>query len=220
MINNIYYPIISIPLIDFTLCKCFGNKARWFQLHSAINFLIVYIIKDDVYNLLYSPYKIFELKSYDDLYYICYLHLYHILFFKNSRMDYFHHIFFVFFGALPIYYFYNLNVIRLATFSGCGLPGAIEYFTLSLVKNNNLHSIRQKVIMSYIYNYFRYPFGILASSIIYYNHSNGLTHNISNNIIFYVILMIYLNSGFYNKLIIENTIHTYHKINKNYILKN
>ena len=56
-------------------------------------------------------------------------------------MDYFHHILFVLFGTIPIYYYYNLNLIRLITFVGCGLPGAIEYFTLSLVKHNIIASL-------------------------------------------------------------------------------
>ena len=35
--KDIFVPIIVIPGIDFLLCKMFGKKTQWFQLHSAIN---------------------------------------------------------------------------------------------------------------------------------------------------------------------------------------
>ena len=44
--------IILIPIIDLLLCIFLGTKSRWFQLHCAVNGIIVYYIKDDVYNLL------------------------------------------------------------------------------------------------------------------------------------------------------------------------
>ena len=79
--------IIYIPSIDFLLCLFLGTKARWFQLHCFINGIIVYYIKDDVYNLLLYPDKIFTLNNPEELYYICFLHLYHFLFFENSKID-------------------------------------------------------------------------------------------------------------------------------------
>lgn len=192
---------------DFILCFLFGKKARWFQLHGLVNLLIVNIIKNDVYNSIIQPYHVYELKyknDFEELYYILYLHLYHMLFFKNTMMDYFHHIVFVLFGTIPIYYFYNMNLIKLATFVGCGLPGAIEYFTLTLVKHNIITSLNQKIFITNIYNYFRYPFSIFSISLIYYNHIIGITNNISNYTIFYTMLMIFYNGGYYNKLLIEN----------------
>ena len=48
-------PLISIPIIDILLCKGFGSKSRWFQLHSVINAVIVYIIWNDVICLITNP---------------------------------------------------------------------------------------------------------------------------------------------------------------------
>ena len=45
-------PIIVIPFLDFALCKIFSTKSRWFQLHSVINGIIVYIIYDDIINII------------------------------------------------------------------------------------------------------------------------------------------------------------------------
>lgn len=207
---NLIKPIIYIPLYDLALCILFTKKARWFQLHSFTNMIIFNIIKNDVYNLMINPTKnIVILEDYEELYYIMVLHLYHMLFFKNSLMDYFHHIVFVLFGTLPIYYYYNVNLIRLATFVGCGLPGVVEYFTLSLVKHNKISSLNQKILMSNIYNYFRYPFGVYACSSILLHHQLGYT-NIDEFTLFYTIFMILFNGAYFNKLTIENK--TWHSL--------
>ena len=203
--------IILIPSIDLLLCVFLGTKARWFQLHCVVNGIIVYYIKDDVYNLLLYPDKIRTLSNPEELYYICFLHLYHFLFFKNSKMDYFHHFVFVLCGALPIYYFYNKNLIRLATLSGCGIPGMIEYFSLVLVKHDLMFTLKQKRLMSYVYNYFRYPFSVFSCSIIYYNHILNKTSDVSGITIFYVIAISFLNSAFFNQLTLENSIESYYK---------
>jgi len=203
--------IILIPSIDLLLCLILGTKARWFQLHCVVNGIIVYYIKDDVYNLLLYPDKIRTLNNPEELYYICVLHLYHFLFFKNSRMDYFHHFVFVLCGALPTYYFYNKNVIRLATLSGCGIPGMIEYFSLVLVKHDVMFVLKQKKLMSYVYNYLRYPLSVFSCSIIYYNHILNKTSDVSGITIFYVIAISFFNSAFFNKLTLENSIESYYK---------
>ena len=156
------------------------------------------------YNLIVYPFQTINiLDDYLELNFIIVLHLYHFLFFKNTLMDYLHHTVFVLFGCVPIYYFYNYNIVGLATFTGCGLPGFIEYSLLTLVKNNKIKSLTQKKIMSKVYNYFRYPFGIFALSYIYI-YSILTQQNLF--ITLYTMLIIYLNGSFYNKLTIENTI--------------
>jgi len=186
---------ISIPLLDLGLCLIYNKKARWFQLHAAVNFVILTIIYKDVFTLVVNPLKIRYIENPIEIYYIFYLHLYHMIIFKNTLMDYFHHIVFVLFGALPVYYFYSYNIIRLSTFVGCGLPGLIEYTTLSLVKNEKMSSLTQKSLISNIYNYFRYPFTIFSASAIYIANQNQFTNIPSNHIIF-VMLMIFLNGSY------------------------
>ncbi len=201
---NVIYPLVVIPMSDLLLCYIFSKKARWFQLHALTNLIIVNIIKNDVYNLTVYPFQTINiLDNYYELYYIIVLHLYHFVFFNNTLMDYFHHSVFVLFGCIPVYYYYNYNIIRLATFTGCGLPGFIEYSLLTLVKHEKIKSLTQKKIMSKIYNYFRYPFGIFTISYIYIY--SGLTQqNLLTTL--YTMMIIYLNGAFYNKLTIENAI--------------
>ena len=133
-------PFISIPIMDRILCIMFGTKSRWFQLHSLVNGIVVYIIWTDVINLFIDPLgNIRDSYSYIDRYFIIILHIYHMIVFKQlTRLDYFHHILFIGFGILPSLYFYNSNLIRLAFFPTCGLPGCIEYLTLSLVKHKKM----------------------------------------------------------------------------------
>ena len=200
---------ISLPLLDLGLCLVYNKKARWFQLHAAVNFVILTIIYKDVISLIANPLNIRYIDNPVEIYYIVYLHIYHMMMFKNTMMDYFHHVVFVLFGALPVYYFYNFNIIRLSTFVGCGLPGLIEYTTLSLVKNEKMSSINQKILISNIYNYFRYPFTIFSASAIYIANQNQYT-DIPTKSILFVISMIFLNGSYFNKLTIENSI--YHRI--------
>ena len=200
---------ISLPLLDLGLCLVYNKKARWFQLHAAVNFVILTIIYKDVISLIDNPLNIRYIDNPIEIYYIFYLHIYHMMMFKNTMMDYFHHVVFVLLGALPVYYFYNFNIIRLSTFVGCGLPGLIEYTTLSLVKNEKMSSVSQKILISNIYNYFRYPFTIFSASAIYIANQNQYT-DIPNKSILFVISMIFLNGSYFNKLTIENSI--YHRI--------
>ena len=207
-INDIIIPVITIPGIDYLLCYIFGNKARWFQLHSAINAIIVYIIYQDVYNLFIDPIQnVRILNSKIDCNFIILIHLYHIIAFtKITAMDIFHHTAFVAFGAVPIFYLENSNLLRLGCFPICGLPGTIEYFTLSLVKHNKLSSLLQKRLNSYLYNYIRYPLSIYAIVIIYITYlTNPLIYN-KPLFILYTILIIFSNGAYYNKLTVENYI--------------
>lgn len=204
-------PVITIPMIDFLLCTLFTSQARWFQLHSAINAIIVYIISNDVFLLYTDPLNnIHETESKLECSYIVLLHIYHYFLFKNTMMDYFHHIVFVGFGCIPIFCFYNTNLIRLATFAGCGLPGAIEYFTLSLVKHKKLNSLTQKRLNSYMYNYFRFPATVYSISIIHIAYIMNLTPAAHIALVYYIIFIVFLNGSFYNKLTLDN--HTEHKL--------
>lgn len=204
-------PAITIPSIDFLLCIIFTSHSRWFQLHSAINTIIVYIISNDVFLLYTDPINnIHESDSKIECSFIILLHIYHYLLFKNTVMDYFHHIVFIGGGCLPIFYLYNTNLTRLASFAGCGLPGAIEYFTLSLVKHKKMNSLTQKQMNSFMYNYFRFPATLYSISVIHIAYMMSLTPPCSAALVYYIIFIIFLNGSFYNKLTVEN--HIEHKL--------
>jgi hypothetical protein len=198
-------PLIIIPSTDFILCKLFGTLSRWFQLHSAINIIIVYIIYDDVVKLIYNPIdNIAVMNSKLDFYFIVWLHIYHVFISKLTLMDYFHHILFIGGGCIPVILLYNINLVKLCSFTCCGLPGAIEYFTLALVKHKKIESLTQKKICTYIYNYGRYPFIIYSASLTYIAYKQEIIKNYNPWLIVYVNILLLFNGSFYNKLTIEN----------------
>ena len=207
-VNDIVVPIMVIPGIDFLLCKFFGKKTRWFQLHSAINAIIVFIIWEDIIALFKNPLQnIEDTNSKIDTYFILFLHIYHFLIVNDlTTMDYFHHILFVGCGLLPTLLIQTCNIIRLAWLSTCGLPGVIEYFTLSLVKHNKMSNIKQKKIISYVYNYIRYPITIYCPTVTYIAYKENKLIDYNSYIILYINLMLFFNGAFYNKLTVENYI--------------
>ena len=70
-------PFISVPMIDLLLCKMFGTNSRWFQVHSLVSGIIVYIIWTDVINLFTNPLNnIGVISSKIDGYFIMIIHIY------------------------------------------------------------------------------------------------------------------------------------------------
>jgi hypothetical protein len=215
---DISIPLITIPFTDILLCKICGTKARWFQLHSIINGVIVYIIFKDIFNLISNPLdNITNIDSKLDSWFIVVLHIYHLFIVPQlTFMDYFHHILFVGFGVLPSILYYNNNLIRLAWFPTCGLPGCIEYLMLTLVKHNKLNYINQKRINSYVYNYFRYPLTIYGLTVTYVAYHQNLLPETNPYIIIYFNLILFFNGAFYNKVTVENYILHEYKINNSF----
>ena len=205
-IYNIGEVLCVIPFTDFVLIKLFGSTARWFQLHSAINFLISYLIRDDIYSFIFYPlYAIKVNTDFKVVYYIIYLHSYHFFIKKLQLIELIHHVLFVFMGVLPCIFFWNYNIINLWILSGCGLPGAIEYFMLSLVKKDMLSCKRQKYISANINNYMRLPIAMYGLSLTYIAYMEKIIY--CNSIFFiYICILIYTNGTFFNKLAIENYI--------------
>ena len=213
---DLIIPFLSIPMLDLILCKMFGTRSRWFQLHSLVNGIIVYIILTDVINLFTNPLaNIRDVTSKMDNYFIMILHIYHLFIVDQlTFMDYFHHVLFVGLGVMPAILFYNSNLVRLAWFSTCGLPGCIEYFTLSLVKHRKLHFIIQKRLNSYIYNYMRYPITIYGPALTYIAYKNNLLPATNSYMLVYFNFILFFNGAFYNKVTVENYIlHKYKRNN-------
>ena len=65
--------------------------------------------------------------------------------FNITPMDKFHHYLFVFFGAIPMLLFWKGPFMQLTMFFTCGLPGAIDYFILCLVKHNYILKLEQNM---------------------------------------------------------------------------
>ena len=162
-------------LCDSALRLLFGNKSRWFQLHAIMNAYNVYCILPDVLKIYMDPkqgYSIIEndYTSYD----IMTLHIYHLIFFSNLKFyDYFHHILFIGFGVIPNIYFIKSNGKYLIYIALCGIPGIIEYTSLSFCKHGLIYNHTQKQINYYLYLFFRYPLcvcGVVYNILGQYNN--------------------------------------------------
>ena len=208
-------PLITVPTIDRLLCGIIGTKSRWFQLHSFINGIIVYIIFDDVVDIFINPLvNIGEKTSKMDSYFILILHIYHLFIVNNlTFLDYFHHILFVGLGVAPSIIYYDSNLVSLAWFPTCGLPGCIEYFMLAMVKHGNLESITQKRLNSYIYNYIRYPITIYGPTLTYVAYKNNMLPQTDPFMLLYFNFILFFNGAFYNKVTVEN--YVLHKYKRN-----
>ena len=205
--RDMIIPFVAIPTTDLLLCMLIGTKTRWFQLHAAVNAIIVSIIYEDVIKLYIDPIENNgELSSQMEGYFIIFLHIYHLFISKNlSFMDYFHHILFVGLGFVPAFLVYTNNLIRLASFAGCGITGFVEYSSLVLVKHNLIDSLKQKKFNSYLYNYVRYPLSLYSIVAMYMAYrKNNLT--INPLMLTYISIIIFFNGAFYNKLTVENYI--------------
>lgn len=199
----------TIPFFDFLLTKIIGKKARWFQLHAIINIIISIIIGKQTIKLLLSP--SIPLLEYSDndvmaLQLVIGLHSYHIFIETLTLIELWRHICFVVFGVLPILFIYNNEITSVYLFAVCGLPGAIEYTLLTMVKNKQMTSLQQKNINSWINNYIRCPISLYAASL---SHINSIHTGNYNLLDLYIIFLVFFNGTFFNKMAIE--IHMWHR---------
>lgn len=198
-------PILTITLCDLILIKCFGNKARWFQLHSLINLIITIIIIDDSIKFFIKPHLAIKYNNQHlDSKFILFLHLYHATTFKLKKDEIIHHIFFVGFGVLPTIFYINSNIIRVGYLACCGIPGVFEYALLTLVKHNIITNIKQKKITSYIYCFIRQPLALYSVfiNIMFYQYKLIGYENLF--MCLYVNILLYINSCYYTHEICYN----------------
>ena len=210
--KDLLIPVATVPLLDILLCCMIYSKARWFQLHAITNIILTGIIFEDVlvyFTLFFDG--IVEKTSNIDNYFILVLHLYHCLFFYNlSFLDYFHHLLFVVTGVIPCTFLFKTNISRLITFTGCGLPGIIEYGSLTLMKHKLITPLFQKKINSIMYAYLRCPLSIYNVTFMYIGYRLGYFKDENTVFLLYIIFLTYFNGTFYNKLTIENYRNSYY----------
>jgi hypothetical protein len=97
------------------------------------------------------------------------LHFYHVLFFeKLSPIDWLHHILMI---SIAIGSYYCPTSVIVTTngllFFLNGLPGAIDYFILTLVKYDLMHPIQEKELNSYLNIWIRSPGVIIGAHNMY-----------------------------------------------------
>ena len=182
-----------------------GTKARWYQLHCFINFLITIEILPTVLDILIEPkngYKLLDNDATNNM--VLSMHIYH-LFISNKigLYDWLHHIIFVGFGVLPGMLYINSNQLYLHKIACSGIPGVIEYGSLVLYKNNKLSKINQKFINTIMYVYFRLPLCVFGATMNYLAYKNNLIKD-PLWITLYVNFLLYLNGVVFTYLTFDS----------------
>ena len=192
-----------IYILD-ALLKKMNCKARWFTLHAIINFIIAMTTIDDVFACIANP----MVSSYPMTLAItgniaCTLHIYHCIFFKIRFEDWMHHILscFVF---VPTCIKFSSKGLSVFYFFCTGLPGAVDYSMLSLVKTGQIIKKRQKCIASTLNAYIRMPGGVFCAALLFKDGLKIYSTDIAGLELMLLAIMIYINSTFYGKQAIEN----------------
>jgi hypothetical protein len=154
------------------------TKARWFALHGFANSLVVITAFNGMITALRDPLYSLDSRVYRDnsllgnastwpVYIINSLHVYHLLFFEVKGHELFHHLVFIpVIGFIGQFYEWGAALGFMAFFIS-GLPGAIDYLLLVLVKYGKIEPITQKRVCAALNVYVRGPFIIISAHTIY-----------------------------------------------------
>merc|ERR1711991_767930 len=149
-----------------------GKKARWFFIHAICNAVIVAVaflpalafIKDPVAGISTNVIPFDRSATV-----IAVLHAYHLLFFKCSAADWFHHIAFVAVGT-TIQFFYRSEYGSLSAFYHIivsGAPGGVDYFILGLVDMGWVSKKKRIEIAVEINTWIRAPLLVVTAAFGY-----------------------------------------------------
>ena len=146
----------SLLLVDVTLCERFSSDAgaRWYLLHAIGNMVVAGLCVPDLWFWSLNPPASMSASYCRTLPFpgcsdwptvlIVAMHVYHMMRFKLTNDDLFHHLLFVpLIGG--IHFCYPLGVSNnILAFFISGLPGALDYLLLALVKEGHITSFIEK----------------------------------------------------------------------------
>jgi len=194
-------------------------QARWFAVHSFGNLFVVISALPAMLATLADPVESMSSVKYNDssffgtgtpwpILIVNSIHVYHMVAFKLTKADYFHHLVFALtMGSTG--QFYRLGAFRgFLVFFLSGLPGGIDYFNLVLVKLGKLDLLTQKRTGAAINIWIRGPFLVTSGFIIYLNYVyHGHDEGIGYPPWFVAALMAFLcvfNAQYYTKQSVAN----------------
>lgn len=144
----------------------YHEKTRWFLLHSISNIIVLYYIWDEFWIGLYDFTKIYSELTDNKAYGIVIaLHIYHIILYSISEEDKFHHLWFAIGGALFTIMIQPYIGTSMALITLNGIPGAIDYFLLVLVRLKYINKLVEKKINAQLNLWFRMSYSIFLSGI-------------------------------------------------------
>jgi len=160
---------LSIALYKYnTSTTPFSQNVRWFFIHFVVNtYITIYGFKDLLYSVTHlETCSITKWNNGIELYSaVIALHLYHIFHFKLNSMDWLHHISMAIISSPIIMIFNNTCPSIVGLWFTSGLPGAIDYFVLWLVKMGYCDKQFEKTLYIEINVWLRSP-GCIYSAVL------------------------------------------------------
>ena len=192
-----------------------SSTARWFAVHAFANFIVVITSTVALFSCLSDPIHCGDPDTFPDtsafgasspwpILTTNSVHVYHLLAFKLSASDIFHHLMFIptigFMGQ-----FWAWGPVRNAlAFFISGLPGGIDYFNLVLTKTKRMKVIRQKRICAALNCWVRGPGLIIFSFVLYQGLIYGTTPYVPKLAIAIIALLNTFNGMYYLKQSVAN----------------
>ena len=143
------------------------TSVRWFQLHSACNWILVALTWSEFYELCAAGDRAAALVHAPStnvvaLHLATALHLYHALFWPLKPIDVLHHVTSVVLCA-PLMLCMDSKLLSWHIVVGTGVPGGIDYALLTLVKYRWLPPIVEKRVNAWLNAFVRAPLGVVGS---------------------------------------------------------
>ena len=197
------------------LVKVGGTNARWFGLHSFANLFVVIFSLPDVLELIVNPINCLNPKC-DFSSYACTdlpvciiaaIHLYHILAFRLTWDDWFHHLVFAL-CIVGLHFCYNWGpASSFLSFFISGFPGGVDYYMLTLVKLGKMPSLQEKRINRYINVWCRGP-GCLATGVLVYTSYMSGFKQVNPIALFFGVGLVVFNGQYYMERVVANVRRT------------
>ena len=180
--------------------------ARWYFVHASANAFITHYSLSDVVHVFVDPNTAFirpasaSSINYKVAAMIGAVHAFHALFYTLTPADIFHHVAFVIFNQVAIFWptlagweaSHNMqwgSVINAINFFVCGLPGGIDYLCLCGVKDKLLSRESHKKIQAALNVWLRCP-GIVVMVRRVYTHITRLMFVLTERCVCFVIFVV------------------------------
>ena len=144
------------------------TSARYFILHTLMNAWVVWNVFDDACATLARPTSTYPTDPMV-IYHVLVFHLYHWACYRTSVDERVHHVVNVF-VVCPLLLTRPSNLVHLAFFFMCGLPGCVTYATLSLQKLGYVSRTAEKRVSKHINLWIRAPGVVVTCYLIGLNH--------------------------------------------------
>jgi hypothetical protein len=160
MINNILICLSKTAIVDTIIRYLFAidSKSRWFLLHSIGNIWCISSCYKEILTGFIHPEKLYITPTTFEGYHITIaLHAYHCIAYKLSKDDIFHHVVFIIFGAVYTILTQPYIASSLPLLTLNGIPGAIDYALLFMVKQRIIEKSTEKYANAILNSWFRNP---------------------------------------------------------------